>query len=67
MHRGSAEFKRAKRRRLLKEITDIIFYIIVAIIFAAFIALLAWNETELVNECKAEGHSTMYCIRILSK
>ena len=72
MHRGSANLSpvaklRRKREALLKRVTDFIFQIIVAIVVLAVIALLLWNESELIKECQAEGHSVMYCIRLLSR
>jgi phosphotransferase system glucose/maltose/N-acetylglucosamine-specific IIC component len=54
------------RKSLLRKITDVLFAIIVAIIVIAVIALLIWNEVQLVEECEAEGHSRMYCIRMLN-
>lgn len=50
----------------MKRVTDTIFYIVLALFVVAVIALLIWNEMELVEECMREGHSKMYCIRILN-
>jgi hypothetical protein len=65
MHRGPTNPKR-RRQVILKRVTDTIFYIVLALFVVAVIALLIWNETELVEECMREGHSKMYCIRILN-
>lgn len=57
--------KQKRYEAILKNATDIIFKILLTVVILAILALLIWNESELIKECQSEGHSLMYCLRIL--